>query len=334
MSSGDQRKWLGSGGPNGRDGNGLDGNGLDETAPWWVATKADLRARGVTEHQLRQARERGHCRSLGRGVYLFGPMLSGAPGWHQQVAAMALKHPQGVFCGQSAAALLGLDGFDPPAPLQLQLAPGGASGLVFGLRRQLLAPPIQINGVAATSVEETLLGLGEALTARPGCGAAVQVLDPDQLVELAVEDALRRGLTTTERLSDTMAMALARRAGTAVLGRVLAGRPRGARPTGSYLETRCHQVLHQAGVADFERQVEVRDDAGVIGIVDFARDGVVIEVVGERWHLDRFNPDHRRYARLTAAGHRLLTFTFNDIERRAHHVADATVASLNLRGHG
>ena len=51
-------------------------------------------------------------------------------------------------------------------------------------------------------------------------------------------------------------------------------------------------------------------------------------VVGERWHVERFNPDHRRYARLTAAGYRLLTFTFEDIEHNASHVLDATTAAL------
>ncbi len=87
MSSGDQRKWLGAGG---LDQNGLDQNGLDGNAPWWVATKADLRARGVTEHQLRQGRERGHCRSLGRGVYLFTPARDDAAANMASMAGMPL----------------------------------------------------------------------------------------------------------------------------------------------------------------------------------------------------------------------------------------------------
>ena len=57
------------------------------------------------------------------------------------------------------------------------------------------------------------------------------------------------------------------------------------------------------------------DVDGCIGRVDLRWRNVVIEVVGERWHLPRFDPDHHRYTRLGAAGHTLLLFTFNDIER-------------------
>ena len=98
-------------------------------------------------------------------------------------------------------------------------------------------------------------------------------------------------------------------------------------PTGSYLETRCVQVLRRGGLDDFDRQVELRDAQGWIGRVDFSRGGVVIEVVGKKWHEPRVDPDSHRYTRLTAAGHRLLLFTFTDIEHQPEHVIGATRAA-------
>jgi very-short-patch-repair endonuclease len=87
-------------------------------------------------------------------------------------------------------------------------------------------------------------------------------------------------------------------------------------------------VLRDAGVPTFARQVEVADRAGPIGRVDFLRGPVVIEVVGRRWHLDRFDGDHRRYARLAALGLHVLTFTFDDIELRPGHVVSTTGDAL------
>ena len=194
-------------------------------------------------------------------------------------------------------------------------------------RRRALQPPNTVGRLVVASVEDTLLGLGEDLTPRPGCTAADAPLDAELLVELAVEAALRAGLTTIERLAEVVAATDGRRPGRGVLREVLARRP-DEPPTGSFLETRCHQVLRAAALPAFHRQVELRDGGGRIGIVDFALGSVVIEAVGERWHLERFHPDHRRYARLVAAGHRLLTFTFEDIEHRPDHVVDATRRAL------
>jgi very-short-patch-repair endonuclease len=71
----------------------------------------------------------------------------------------------------------------------------------------------------------------------------------------------------------------------------------------------------------------VHDGDGWIGRVDFSRANVVIEVVGKKWHVPRVDPDSHRYTRLSAAGFRLLLFTFTDIEHRPDHVIGATRAA-------
>ncbi|MEZ5235996.1 MAG: type IV toxin-antitoxin system AbiEi family antitoxin domain-containing protein [Acidimicrobiales bacterium] len=296
---------------------------------WRVLTRAELHAEGHDEPAIRRLVRHGRLQRMARGVYLEGPRASGAQRWWQDVAVQAQLHPQATVSGQAAAAVLGLDGFDPPVPISV-VAPSDRHGGAGVRRRRSVEAPLEVRGLWVTAVEDTLLTLAEDLSARPGCAAAGSPLDPFELVELAVECALRRELTTIERLRDAVAATTARRPGRAVLCAVLAVRP-DEPPTGSYLETRCHQVLRAAGLPAFRRQVELHDHHGRIGTVDFALGQVVIEVVGERWHLERFGPDHRRYARLAAAGHRLLTFTFDDIEHQPGHVADATGRALRTR---
>jgi hypothetical protein len=94
------------------------------------------------------------------------------------------------------------------------------------------------------------------------------------------------------------------------------------------------QVLRDADLPDFDRQVELSDRRGTIGRVDLHRDGVVIELVGRAWHLPRFGPDHRRYARLTGAGHLFLPFTFDDVEFHPHDVVDLVADALARRHAG
>ncbi|MFN0029341.1 MAG: hypothetical protein ACKV2O_19470, partial [Acidimicrobiales bacterium] len=60
-----------------------------------------------------------------------------------------------------------------------------------------------------------------------------------------------------------------------------------------------------------------------VGVVDFLHGSVVIETVGMKWHLSKFNADHHRYARLEAARYRLVPFTFDDVEFNPAHVVRA-----------
>lgn len=132
------------------------------------------------------------------------------------------------------------------------------------------------------------------------------------------------------RKGEIISQANQARPGRATLAAVLQQRPAGAPATESYLETRCVQVLRRPGLPEFDRQVELSDDGGPIGRVDLFCRGVVLELVGARWHLDHFDRDHRRYARLAAAGYHLLPFTFNDVEHRSHHVTSSAAALAQL----
>ena len=77
-------------------------------------------------------------------------------------------------------------------------------------------------------------------------------------------------------------------------------------PAGSSLELRAEQILQDCGLGAIERQVELGDDDGMIGRVDFAdrRLRVVVEVDSDRFHgglVDR-ELDEARNRRLARAG--------------------------------
>jgi hypothetical protein len=291
---------------------------------WRVVSRQELLSRGHSAWEIRKLVQRGLLSTVGHGVFLEGPRLEGDEGWYQQIAIAAARFPRGVITGEAAAALHGLDGFDPGC-VPVTIAVGHRSSSHTAPRRRLLLAPQRFGTVAVTAVDETLLGLGAVARPRPGCRAATEVLGAVDLVELAVESALRSRLVTPSSLADVIDVA-GTRPGRRALAAVLARRGQHV-PTGSYLETRCVQVLRACGLDDFERQVDLHDTEGWIGRVDFHRDGVVIEVVGKKWHEPRVDPDSHRYTRLCAAGYRPLLFTFTDIEHRPEHVIRATRAA-------
>ena len=284
---------------------------------------------GLSKGGLQRRVAKGEVTRLARGVYSDAPV--DADNWLSELASLAVRYPGGRLAGQAAAALYWLDGFDVGAPPTIY-RDRKASARGGPVRRlDQLEETEQLGDLEVCGVGELLLGLGAEVEPRPGCAAATALLDRVELVELAVEAALRKELVTIERLERLVATTRTR-PGRAELAQVLAMRPPGAKPTGSYLETRCVQVLRTGSLPDFERQVDLYDSDGLIGWVDLFLDGVVIELVGKKWHLEKFDPDHVRYARLAAAGYALVPFTFSDVEHHPRHVVDATRSALRQRG--
>lgn len=297
---------------------------------WQVLRSADLRRQGWTRSDVRRAAHDDKVLSVGRGLLLAGG--TDPPTWPMAVAIAAARCPDGLVSGEAAAALYGLDGFDEGVPIAMQIGPTRSGRQPGTVRRPLLQGPEVICGLPVTGIEETLLNLGADVVARPGCAAASQVLTAEELVELAVECALHRRLTSIRALSDLVHDSPPKRRGRAVLRGVLERRGE-VPPTESYLETRFVQVLRAAGVAAFERQVDVDDGAGrPIGRVDFLQGPVVVECVGRQYHDGREDLDVERIARLTAAGYDVLPFRFAHVEHRQHHVVHTTAAALVAAG--
>jgi very-short-patch-repair endonuclease len=94
----------------------------------------------------------------------------------------------------------------------------------------------------------------------------------------------------------------------------------------SAAERLLHKHFRQAGITGWEANVEIRDSAGVIGVVDVAFDEqlLVIEVDGWAFHTtpERFESDRRRQNRLVRSGWTVLRFTRRDLTERPDYVID------------
>jgi very-short-patch-repair endonuclease len=114
--------------------------------------------------------------------------------------------------------------------------------------------------------------------------------------------------------------------GVAELRRLIERRPPGYRPAESNLERRFEAMVAEAGDPPFERQVDLGDDDGWIGRVDFVdrRHRIVVEVQSDLYHsglVDRTR-DRERIDRLRRAGWTVLEIGEFDIwHRRARVLA-------------
>jgi very-short-patch-repair endonuclease len=142
------------------------------------------------------------------------------------------------------------------------------------------------------------------------------------------DDVLAKRLSNVRALHE-MLKVLARRgrAGIANMRIVLEERPIGYRPPESHLESRVQQILRGAGLHGFERQIDVGDDDGWIGRVDFLeRDtGTILQADGDRWHsqlVDRL-ADAAQTERLERAGFHVVRVTEAQVWMRPREVARA-----------
>jgi len=289
-----------------------------------VVLAAELAAAGIATSTVSRWRATARLRPLRRGAYAFGPEPTDRrTRWLQRAAAeLGVAGCDAALTGAAAAMVWTLDGFDEPGPITVVVPrrrrAAGAQ------RRALLEPPEVVGGLRVTAIVDTLVDLG-TVPARPR-------LRVDELVELALEDALRRHLVDIDTVAEQIATSPNNRTGAAALREVLDRRPEGAVPTESYLETRGIQVLRNGGLGEAERQVEVHDADGFVGRVDQRLGGVYIEYDGYAHHRDReiFVSDRRRWNRLAMAGCRLAVFSYDDVEGAPQTLVD-TLRALARR---
>ncbi len=146
---------------------------------------------------------------------------------------------------------------------------------------------------------------------------------------VAVDSALRQGQVSVEELTGALRDLPAGRGRDRVARALLLIDP----ASGSVLETLCRVLLHQAGLAPDETQLDVRDSKGRwIGRVDFAwpDELLVVETDGFAFHADResYRTDRRRGNALLLAGWRVLRFSWEDVVERPDEVVAAVRAAL------
>ena len=169
-----------------------------------------------------------------------------------------------------------------------------------------------IDGIPVTKPARTLLDLA--------------TVEPEEVVERCLDDALRRRLVSLPFLERWLAdPRRERHRGTSILRRLVEARAT-IGTTDSPLETHVLRLLREEGLPIPMLQYEVRDGARFVARVDFAYpdERVAIEADGFRYHDDRrgFDDERARGNDLEALGWRVLRVTSQHLELHRASVAE------------
>jgi len=273
---------------------------------------------GLDRVTLKRAADVGIIDRFGRGVY-------GRPGDGRAslVAAGAAVGPHAVLGYRGAGTYYELDGVRP-TPFEWCVPHGCYSNnpLVHQRRRFHEIDVTVIDGLTITTVPQTLVDLAT-------------VEHPD-IVERAVESALRMGLVTDQELRAFVAVQAVSRHGAPRLRAVLELRPVGARPTGSDDETICLQVYRRRGVPTPIRQYELVLDGIVVAIVDFAWPlwSFIVEIDGFDTHGNPVAHGNDLHRQNWISDIRITFRRFNhaDVHHRQAYVCQETMRGLQQAG--
>jgi hypothetical protein len=270
---------------------------------WGVASLAQLRAIGLTARAVQQRAAAGRLRRLHRGVYSFGDRALRVEG--RRLAAVLACGPGAVLSHRSAAAHWELlatsqERVDVTAPRSRE----GVPGIRLHTSRSLDAQDTtNREGIPITSVHRTLLDL--AATARR-----------DQL-ENALAQAMHVQLYDQRAIDDVIARSNGHR-GTA---RLAAATARPVQVTRSMWETRMLKLVRSADLPEpiCNEPLHAPDHGECKPDFYWPAYGLIVETDGWEAHrtLAAFRRDRAKDAALTAAGYRVLRFTWD--------VEDATI---------
>lgn len=213
---------------------------------------------GLTEAQIDYRVRTGRWESIHPGVYV----IAGGPStWHQQVMAACLWTETGYASHRSAAALWNLAGFGPSSIIDVTVTrchlPPRCGLKVHSTDRILSGDVGSRMGIPTCAIERTLLDLGAVAHERK--------------VAIAVDDALRRGLTTLPLLdSYRRSVSKQGRRGCGVLRRVLEPRMGLKELPNSALETVFFELRTRSLLPAPELQYEIRHDGEFVARPDFA----------------------------------------------------------------
>jgi very-short-patch-repair endonuclease len=158
---------------------------------------------------------------------------------------------------------------------------------------------------------------------------------PASRLERVVDDALRRNLTTLERLRRPLLRSGRAKDGAPKLHRVLEERGTFDERLESRLETEFMKFVVNQALPIPMAQVRIVDQARCLARVDFMypEKELVIEVDGYEFHSGKvpWQRDMWRGNELTVRGLRTLRFSRSDLRRRPQQVANQIVAAYQLK---
>ena len=283
-----------------------------------VFSREDALREGATRRAIRWRISTGRWEEHYPGVYL----LAGTqPSWQRALVAACL------FAGRDSAAS------HRAAAAVCRLA-GGREGVLeisVPRGRRIRQPNLVVHEVRLPAVDVTSVDAIPVTTPTRTLLDLAAVVSAD-VVEEALDDALRRGLTSIARLEWRIAE-LGRRPGIAVVRKLLAARGDPTAVPQSVLETRLLRLIKRARLPAPECQHEVKDGGRLVAVVDFAYPDLrlAIEADGYRWHSGRAQWQHdlvRRNA-LTSRGWRVIHVTSHDLAKQPKDVVRTIADALS-----
>ena len=276
---------------------------------------------GFTQDDLWRRRKSGLIVRESKNVLRFAAVQ---PSFKQCLLATCLRAPGRIWVSHRAAsALWALDECAPGIVEVTALVSlrSNDSDVVHRVAEMPKRDTCFFGGIPTTTVHRTLIDLGAVATA--------------EVVEAALESALRRGMTSIERLERRLDELGGRgRRGAGVLRSVLDRREPGARPTDSGLETQFVQLLRRGRLPQPTRQHVIRDEDGWVARVDFEYIGrdVIIEVDSRKHHLrlKEWEEDLKRRNRLTGQGKRVLHVTYRRMKTDPVGIIEEIRTALRL----
>lgn len=244
--------------------------------------------------------------------------------WWQRAKAAELWAGQGAaVAGASAAFVWGFEGFGPgPVELATIRRLRSSELVVRYVGPWMEGEIVTRKGLRITGAERTIVGHSATRDA-----ARLEVL---------VDEALRRRLTTEGKLSAYLATLEGRCVpGIGRLREVLAARVAGAPPE-STLETSLARLLRSSLLPQPARQHPIISGGRCIARVDFAWPAcrVAVEAQGRTHHADKisFERDLARMNALTEAGWLVIYVTWDDVHRRPRQTLQLIERALNRAG--
>ena len=283
----------------------------------------DARARAVEPHRIQRALERGEIVRVHRGVYRF----AGVPStWESDVlAACRAGGPRAFASDRTSAELYELPGGDRnlveiTCPRWRRAKRTGL--VVHESTHWTSRDQTTVNGIPVATAALTLLQLGRSLSWNG--------------LERALENALRRELTTLEELDDLLRRyARQGRPGIRKLRSLVRARTHATRPTESEREILLLQGIRRRGLPEPVRQFKVIHDGREIGRVDLAYPDarIAIEYDSDGFHTGRVATakDSQRRHEMIAAGWLPITAVNQDLRAGGRYFCRALEAALRDR---
>jgi hypothetical protein len=278
-----------------------------------VVGRRQLHEAGIAPRALRHQIDAGFVEPMSPQVL----RLVGSPRTDAQLAmAGVLDAPGRAYLSHfSAAAWWKIPGFALRAPIEVVIPWKGTN------RRSRLAQIHYHRGLP----QEHLTVLAGIPIVSPGMVIFLLAGSEGRgRAERALDHALSMRILKLRTMHDLLEDLGARgRDGITAIRSLLAERPPDYVPPQSGLEARVERLALEVGVG-LRRQVDVGDDLGWIGRVDFELEDSsdVIEVLSDRYHsslLDR-TADTSRFDRIEGSGRRLLTIWDHDVWSRPEQV--------------